>query len=96
MRVISMAPLREFWDQHPESRASLSDWLRRAKACQASDFTALRREFPAADYVEGLTVFNVGGNNYRLVAAIHYNRQNLYVRAVLTHADYDRDKWKRR
>ena len=96
MRVISLVPLREFWEHHPESRAALEDWLRCAKACDAANFNALRRDFPAADYVEGLTVFDIGGNNYRLIAAIHYNRQKLYVRAVLTHTDYDRDKWKRR
>ncbi|MBP1468305.1 type II toxin-antitoxin system HigB family toxin [Candidatus Chloroploca sp. M-50] len=41
-----------------------------------------------------LTVFNIGGNNVRLIAAIHYNRQKIYIRAVLTHDDYDADRWK--
>jgi mRNA interferase HigB len=41
-----------------------------------------------------LTVFNIGGNKARLIAALHYNRQKVYVRAVLTHAEYDEEKWK--
>jgi len=41
-----------------------------------------------------LTVFNIGGNKARLIAAIHYNRGKVYIRAVLTHAEYDKNKWK--
>ena len=44
--------------------------------------------------MSGLTVFNIGGNKARLVAAIHYNRRKVYIRAVLTHAEYDTGKWK--
>lgn len=57
-------------------------------------FAELRAVFPSADQVGKLTVFNVGGNKVRLVAAIHYNRQKCYIRAVLTHADYDEGRWK--
>jgi mRNA-degrading endonuclease HigB of HigAB toxin-antitoxin module len=55
---------------------------------------ALRSLFPHADQVGGLTVFNIGGNKARLVAAIHYNRRKVYIRAVLTHAEYDAGNWK--
>jgi len=60
------------------------------------DFNDLRATFASADYVDGLTVFNIGGNKYRLIAAIHYNRHKVFIRAVLTHAEYDRGEWKRR
>jgi mRNA interferase HigB len=46
--------------------------------------------------VAGLTVFNIGGNKARLIAALHYNRRKVYIRAVLTHAEYDTGKWKAR
>ena len=59
------------------------------------DFNELKATFASADYVNGLTVFNVGGNKYRLIAAIHYNRRKVFVRAVLTHPEYDRGQWKR-
>jgi mRNA interferase HigB len=45
--------------------------------------------------VDDLTIFNIGGNKYRLITSIHYNRQKVYVRHVLTHAEYDEGKWKR-
>jgi mRNA interferase HigB len=44
--------------------------------------------------VNRLTVFNIGGNKFRLIAAIHYNRKKLYIRHILTHADYDRNTWR--
>ena len=51
--------------------------------------------FPQADQVGKKTVFNIGGNKYRLIAAIHYNRGRVYIRAILTHRDYDRGIWKK-
>ncbi len=54
----------------------------------------LREGFPHADKVGKLTVFNIGGNKTRLIAAIHYNRQKVYIRAVLPHEEYDTGNWK--
>jgi len=51
--------------------------------------------YPQADQVGRCTVFNIGGNNYRLIAAIHYNTGVVYIRHVLTHAEYDRGAWKK-
>jgi len=45
--------------------------------------------------VGNLVVFNIGGNKYRLIAAIHFNRHKLYIRDVLTHAEYDKERWKK-
>jgi mRNA interferase HigB len=51
---------------------------------------AKKHAFSVRHYVAPYTVFDVGGNNFRVIAAIHYNRQTLYIREVLTHAEYDR------
>ena len=59
-----------------------------------SNFAELRAVFPTADQVGKLTVFNIGGNKVRLITAIHYNRRKIYLRAVLTHAEYDEGRWK--
>jgi len=96
MRVISKKPLREFWELHPESRPMLEDWLRKASQTEASSFPALRQTFGTADYVDGFTIFDLGGNRYRICAVIHYDKQRLYVRAVMTHAEYDRNAWRKR
>ena len=59
-----------------------------------ASFAEVRAVFPSTDQVGKLTVFNIGGNKARLIAAIHYNRRRVYIRAVLTHPEYDEGKWK--
>jgi len=54
----------------------------------------IARDFGSADQVGKLTIFNLGGNKVRLIAAIHYNRKMIYIRAILTHQEYDEGKWK--
>ncbi len=71
-------------------------WYRTMKKEAFTDFADLRRKFASADYVDDLIVFNIGGNKYRLIAAIHFNRGKVYIREILPHAEYDRDQWKRR
>jgi mRNA interferase HigB len=94
MHVISRKRLNDFAEKHPDARTSLSHWFGLMKRGAFSSFIELRDSFPSADRVGKLTVFNVGGNRVRLIAAIHYNRQKVYVRAVLTHAEYDKQGWK--
>ncbi len=74
----------------------LEDWYRNASRLHAGSFPELRMSFGSADYVDGYTIFNVGGNRYRIVTAIHYDKQRLHVRDVLTHAEYDRNAWRRK
>jgi mRNA interferase HigB len=64
------------------------------KQSNFNSFAELRSVFSSADQVGKLTVFNIGGNKARLIAAIHYNRKKVYIRAILTHKEYDEDKWK--
>ena len=94
MHVITRKRLNEFAEQYPEAKTALARWYSLAKHNDFSNFAELRARFPSADQVGKLTVFNIGGNRVRLIAAIHYNRQKIYIRAVLTHAEYDEGKWK--
>lgn len=73
----------------------LEDWYYKARRVSAAHFSELKRTFGSADYVDGLTIFDVGGNHYRLVAIIHYDKQRIYVRRVMMHSEYDRDDWRR-
>ena len=95
MRIISKKPLREFWDRHPESKMVLEVWFRNVTQLTASSFPELRQTFGSADYVDGYTVFDVGGNKYRIATVIHYDKQRIYIRQVMTHAEYDRNHWRR-
>ena len=92
--VISKKKLREFWEQHPRAKAALEAWYQVAKSAEWENFADVRGTFNTADQVDRFTVFDIGGNKYRLIAVIHFNRGKLYVRDVLTHAEYDEGKWK--
>ena len=94
MHVITRKRLNEFAEQYPEAKTALARWYSLAKHNDFSNFAELRARFSSADQVGKLTVFNIGGNRVRLIAAIHYNRKKIYIRAVLTHAEYDEAKRK--
>lgn len=94
MHVITRKRLNEFAKLHPDTNNTLAQWYRLVKGNEFALFVELREMFPSADQVGKLTVFNIGDNKVRLIAAIHYNRQKVYIRAVLTHLEYDQGKWK--
>jgi mRNA interferase HigB len=94
MHIITRKRLADFAKKYPHCATALDSWYRILNHSNVSSFTELRTIFPSADQVEGLTVFNIGGNKARLIAAIHYNTQRLYIRHVLTHKEYDQKKWK--
>jgi mRNA interferase HigB len=90
LHIISHRALTDFWSKHPQSRSPLSAWFRTVQRTQFADFNAIKRTFRSADYVAPFTILDVGGNRYRVVTVIHYNRGRVYVRHVFTHADYER------
>jgi mRNA interferase HigB len=99
VRVISLKPLREFWEQHRDAERPLRSWYGIALGAEWKSIRDVRTTFPHADAVESggggtLTVFNIGGNKYRLVARIRYDYRLVNVRFVLTHAEYDEGRWK--
>ncbi|MCP4167705.1 MAG: type II toxin-antitoxin system HigB family toxin [Chloroflexi bacterium] len=94
MHVISRKALRHFWERHPDSRISLSRWFKIMQRNEFESFDALRATFPSADLVGDFVVFNIGGNKYRLIASIHFNRARVYVRHILTHDAYNLGRWK--
>jgi len=93
VHFISAKKLREFWDKRPDAESALRGFQNIVEHTNFDSFADLRRTFPSADQVGKLTVFNIGGQKYRLIAAIHYNTQKFYVRYILTHQDYDRIHW---
>ncbi|HZQ06886.1 MAG TPA: type II toxin-antitoxin system HigB family toxin [Anaerolineae bacterium] len=94
MHIITRKRLNDFAEKHPDTYNGLEHWYRLMKRSEFNSFAELRAVFPSADKVGKLTVFNIGGNKARLIAAIHYNRRRVYIRAVLTHPEYDQGKWR--
>jgi mRNA interferase HigB len=99
MRIISETAVRDWAKKNPEAAASLKGWMAAAKAADWASIVDVRRTYPHADAVtvasgNTVTVFNIAGNKYRLIAAIHYNTGVVYTLALLTHAQYSKDRWK--
>ena len=94
MHIITRKRLNDYAEKHPDAKSSLQLWYKLMRSQDLTSFADLRTVFPSADQVGRLTVFNIGGNKARLIAAIHYSRRKIYIRAVLTHDEYDRGKWK--
>lgn len=92
MRLISNRSLREFARRYPQADAPLQAWRRLIERSRLSGFADLKTLFNAVDKVGEFFVFDVGGNKFRVITAIHFNTQTLYVRQVFTHAEYD--KWR--
>ncbi|MCG8337632.1 MAG: type II toxin-antitoxin system HigB family toxin [Proteobacteria bacterium] len=94
MRIISKRKLREFWLKHPQAEIPLNNWFKTISKCNFKSLVDLKAAFPSADLVGKLIIFNVSGNKFRLITAIHFNTNTVYVRDVLTHAEYDKEGWK--
>ncbi len=94
MRIISKAAIREFSERHEDAIEPLLHWYHVTKKAAWRNLAETREDFPHADLVENFTVFNVGGNNYRLITVIKYRWKVVYIRYVLTHAEYTKEKWK--
>jgi len=79
---------------HTDLFAPSDVWYRVAKKADWKTLDEVRETFRSADTVGKYTVFNVKGNSYRLIVEISYRSQRIFVRYVLTHAEYDRGRWK--
>lgn len=97
LRIISKRAIREFAvGKHKTALAPLEYWYKTAKRAEWRTPAGVRSDFNTADFVSDLVVFDIGGNKYRLVAAIKYRWQIVYIRHILTHEDYDKGDWKKK
>jgi mRNA interferase HigB len=95
MHVISRKMLKEAVARHADLEGPLDAWFRIAKRASWKSLAEVRRTLAKADAVGKWTVFNVKGNQYRLIVEINYTFGRVHIRHVLTHAEYDRGGWKR-
>ncbi|MGE3639298.1 MAG: type II toxin-antitoxin system HigB family toxin [Pirellulales bacterium] len=91
--------MKKWAGQFPDAAVALAAWLKNGDRAAWRNIAEVRRVYPHADPVEvesgrTVVVFNVRGNRYRLITAIHYNRQVIYTLRFMTHAEYSKDRWK--
>ncbi len=95
MRIISKSAWREAVIADSRLEGPISEWYKIAKNAAWRSLVEVRKVYPHADFVDPYTVFNIKGNNYRLVVKIEYRWQIIFVKQILTHAEYNRGKWKK-
>lgn len=94
MHVISRKILRDFWEKHSDSVEALSSWYKVACKAEWQSLNEVQEIYAKAEAVGNFTVFNIKGNKYRLIADINYVSQRIFIKYVLTHAEYDKESWK--
>jgi len=95
LRVISKPAILAFAERHPDALVPLMNWYRITRAADWESLAAVRKDFAHADIVGRRTVFNIHGNDYRLVARVNYRTKRVFILHILTHAVYDRGEWKK-
>jgi mRNA interferase HigB len=94
MRVINRKELDKFKRKHPQSVRPLTGWESIMTRSEYRHFNELRKTFPSADYLpSGYTVFNIGGNKFRLITEIEYSFRMVEIKAIWTHAEYSQAKY---
>lgn len=94
MHLISISNLRIDTSEYPDIKKQIDDWYATVKKAGWNNLEDVRKVYRDAEAVGNFTVFNIKGNNYRLIVGINYEDQTIYYKYFLTHAEYDKGKWK--
>ena len=99
MRIIKPSTLTQWAKQHSNAAPALLHWYEVAREAKWDTLTDARRDFPHADMakvesMKTVIIFNIAGNNFRLITAIHFNTGRVFLLDFLTHAEYSKDTWK--
>jgi mRNA interferase HigB len=94
VHVISRKKLKEAALIHRDAEAALQAWFKVAESATWQSLNEVRKTYASADSVGKFTVFNIKGNKYRLIVKIEYTYQKIFIKHVLTHAEYDKEEWK--
>lgn len=91
MRIFTERPLKQYADSHPEARTAIQDWIRKVKEARWRTLADIKQTFNSVDYLGNQRyVFNIKGNDYRLIVVIQFRPQFVYIRFIGTHSEYDR------
>lgn len=101
MRIVKPVTVESYWARHRDAKVSLQSWVTIAQAAQWSNVNDVRVTYPHADAAKvasgaTVTIFNIKGNTYLLITAIHYNTGMVFIRDFMTHAQYSKNQWKDR
>ena len=95
VRVISRRVLFERVARYADAKSAVETWYFTAKASEWRNLADIREAYPSADMVGNLAIFNIRGNNYRLIVRVAFETGRIYIKEFLTHAEYDKGRWKK-
>jgi mRNA interferase HigB len=97
MRIFTKKPIESFKVKHPDSATGLQQWYVIVSKSKFDGPEHVRKVFGnKVDIVAKGYVFDISGNKYRLAASIHFNKQHVFIREIMTHAEYSKEAWKKR
>lgn len=94
MHIISQKKIVEAKATYPSCASALDGWYRLIKANTFHCFADLKKVFNSIDKVDNFYIFDIGGNKLRIIAAIHFDKQKVFIREILDHKTYDKGLWK--
>lgn len=94
MHLISIRTLRDDAAMYPDVKKQIDSWYTTVKKAEWHNLEDVRKIYRDAEAVGNFTVFNIKGNDYRLIVDINYDSQTVYYKYFLTHAEYDKNRWK--
>jgi len=94
VRILAKSRLLELAQAHGDCVDQVTDWYKIASKEDWRTLIEVRESFRHADSVDGYTVFNIKGNDYRLIVEMHYDKGIICIKHLLTHAEYDKGEWK--
>jgi mRNA interferase HigB len=95
VNVISKRVLFDKAEKYPNAKSALQVWFDAAVEAEWQNLEGIRETFPATDMVGPLAIFNIKGNSYSLIVRMVFQYQRIYVKEFLTHAEYDKGRWKK-
>jgi mRNA interferase HigB len=101
MRIIKRTTIKQWADQYRDAATALASWVKVVEGAGWKNFAELRKTYTSADLVKvgpgrdkNAIVFDIRGNTYRMITAVHFDRQRVFVMLFLTHKEYDKNTWK--
>lgn len=90
MKINHWGRARQFYRRFPESKSALIHWKKTVLDAQWSNFSEIRQSFQSADWYQGAVIFDIAGNNYRLISICRFELGRLYIDKILTHTEYEK------
>ncbi len=95
VRIIGLSKLDDFARRHAKARRPLANWEKVVRAASWKTASEMKRTFNSVDYDAPRTIFDVGGNNFRLIALVDFEKQLVQIADAMTHAEYEKERWKK-